>query len=182
MTFQQFILVIIVVGILYAIYNCHRAATRVYCSFTRRDKTESHKWAKAKNGERIEFDGGWYYVDMARIKLVALKSGFNMLFPTMVRKLDFRYNSSRPVDPQTGEADWETPEARKNLNKREDIEALERGSQAAMGRGKATAMGGWLPIILVVGMVALMYFMFQMRGQIDNLGNAINVLQEMMMK
>lgn len=183
MSFQQFIIAIIVVAFVYAIFNCYRAKTRVYCTFQRRDKTVTTKWAKAKNGERIEFDGGWYYVNMKRITLRALESGFSFLFPTMVRCLEFRYNSSQPVDPETGENNWETPEARKNLNKREDIESLEMGSQRAMGKVKTGLLGtGWLPVILVLGIVICLYLVFQMRGQIDSVGNAINVLQEMMLE
>ena len=183
MTIQQFLIYVIAVGILLAIFSCYRAKTKVKCTFTRRDKTVTTKWAKAKNGERIEFDGGWYYIVTRRIKLQALDSAFNLLFPTMIRLLEFTYKSIWPIDPETGEADAETPEARKNLDKREDIEAFNLGSQKAFGKAKGGMLGGgWLPIVLVVGIVACVYLIWQMQGQVDNLGNAINVLQEIMMK
>ena len=181
MSIQQFLICIVAFGILFAIYSCHRAKTKVYCTFTRRDKTVSHKWGKAKNGERLEFDSGWYYIITSRIKLKALDVGFNMLFPTMVRCLDFTYKSIYPIDPETGKADEETPEARKNLDKREDIEAFNLGSQKAFGKPKLGFGGGWLPIILVVGIIASVYFSWQLMGRVDSLGQAVNVLQEMMM-
>ena len=183
MSVQQFLIVVIAVGVFYAAYTSHRAKNKVYCTFTRRDKTTGHKWAKAKNGERIEFAGGWYYIDMECVTTEALDSGFNMIFPTMVRRLFFRCGNKYPLNPKTGKDDWETPEARKNLNKREDIEALELGSRKALGAGKVSMFGGGLlPIILIVGLIAVIYFIFQMRGQIDQIGNALNVLQQMMMK
>jgi len=183
MSITQFLIFIVAFGVLYAIFSCHRAKTKVYCTFARRDKTVGHKWAKAKNGERIEFDNGWYYIITSRIKLKALDGGFNMFFPTMVRCLDFTYKSIYPIDPETGKTDAETPEARKNLDKREDIEAFDIGSQKAFGKPKfGFASGGWLPIISVVGIVACLYLVWQMQGQIDAVGNALNVLQEMMMK
>jgi len=150
--------------------------------FTRRDKTIARKWAKAKNGERIEFNGGWYYVNMKRIKLEALDKGFNLLFPTMVRCLEFTYSSIWPIDPETGEAGAETPESRKNLDKREDIEALNVGSQRAFGKQKMGMAGGWMPVAMLIGIVASLYFNYQAAGKIDMLGQAINVLQELAMK
>jgi len=183
MSIEQFLICIVALGILYAMYTCHRAKTKVYCTFKRRDKTVAHKWAKAKNGERIEFDGGWYYIITSRVTLKSLDVGFNMFFPTQVRCLDFTYKSIYPIDPETGEADAETPEARKNLDKREDIEAFNKGSQASYGKQKfGFAGGGWLPIISVVGIVACLYLIWQMQGQIDSVGQALNVLQEMMMR
>jgi len=183
MSFSQFLIAIVVAGILYASYCSHRAKTRIHCTFTRRDKTIKHKWAKAVNGERIEFGGGWYYVVMSCITTEALESGFNAIFPTMIRRLEFSYKSKYPINPETGEPLAETPEMRKNLNKREDIEALEVGSVKALGKGKVGLMGGGLlPIILVVAVVASLYFIWQLMGQVDALGQAINVLQQMMMK
>jgi len=182
MTFPQFLIAIVAVGILYAAYCSHRAKTRVYCTFTRRDKTMRHKWARAINGERIEFGGGWYYVVMSCVTTEALESGFNAIFPTMIRRLAFTYKNKYPIDPETGEPSAETPEMRKNLNKREDIEALEVGSIKALGKGRVGLMGGgWLPIILVIGVVASLYFIWQLMGKVDMLGNAINVLQQMQM-
>lgn len=182
MSIQQFLIYIIVVGAVYAMFCCHRAKTKVYCIFTRRDKTVAHKWAKAKNGERIEFDGGWYYIVMKRIKLQALDTGFNLLFPTMARRLDFTYKNIWPIDPETGEAEAETPESRRNLDKREDIEAFNLGSQKAFGKQKLSMLGGgWMPVALVVGIVACLYLIWQMQGQIDSVGQALNVLQQMMM-
>lgn len=184
MSIQQFLIYIIIIGVCFASYTAHRAKSKIYCTFVRRDGTVGHKWAKAQNGERIEFAGGWYYVVMKRITHEALDSGFNMIWPTMVRRLEFTYKSVWPLDPETGKAEAETPESRKNLNKREDIESYNRGSQAAVGKVKMGGMfgTGLLPIILVVGIVACLYFIFQMRGQIDNLGNAINVIESLITK
>jgi hypothetical protein len=183
MSTQQFIIYIVVIGVIYASYCSYRAKNKVYCTFTRRDKTTGHKWIKAKNGERIEFDGGWYYVVMGCITTEALDSGFNMIFPTMVRRLDFTWKSSYPKDPATGEPLPETPEMRKNLNKREDIEALNKGTQQAFGKGKIGLMGGGLlPIMLVIGLAASLYLIFQLMGKVDMLGQAINVLQQMAAK
>jgi len=183
LSIQQFLIVVVLGIICLASYNCHRAKTKIYCTFTRKDKTTEHKWIKAKNDERIEFGGGWRYVKTRCITLESLDKGFNMFFPTMVRRLYFVYGKEYPLNPDTGETLEETPEMRKNLDKREDIEAFNIGSQKSYGKVKGGLLGGgWLPIILVVGIVACMYLIWQMQGSINSLGNAVNVLQEMIMK
>lgn len=106
------------------------------------------------------------------------KTFFNLL---PVDLLEFSWKSKYPNDPDTGEPASETPEMRKNLNKREDIESLEVGSRRALGAGKATVMGGgWMMVILVIGVVASLYLSWQNSGKIDMLGQATNVVQEML--
>lgn len=177
MSTQQFFLVLIALVVFSFIYNLWRINNRVQCRFTGRDKRVKKKWAKPVDGQRIEYKGGWYYVIT---KCLRLDSVFFGLLPMYF--LEFTYKNKYPLNPDTGEPEIETPEMRKNLNKREDIQALELGSQRALGKGTTAKMGGWLPIALVIGLIVCVYFLFQMRGQIDMLGNSINVLQEMMIK
>lgn len=178
MTNQQFMLSLVFMTVAMFVYNLYRTNARILCRYSGRDKRVRKKWAKSKNGERIEFDNGWYYIITKCIKLDA--TFFNLL---PVRVLEFSYLSKYPNNPDTGEPLAETPEMRKNLNKREDVEALEFGSQRALGKGKVGVMGGGLlPIILVVAVVASLYLNWQSSAKIDMLGQAINVLQEMQMK
>ena len=172
----QILSVLIVVAIF--AYELFMVNTRIRCIFTGRDKKIKKKWAKPTNGERIEFNNGWYYVVTHCITYDTALFG---LLPVAV--LNFTWRNKYPIDPATGDVATETPEMRKNLDKREDIQAYNEGGRVAIGKTKVGFMGGGiLPIILVVGVVASVYFIFQMRGQIDMLGQAINVLQEMIMK
>ena len=155
MQFQQFIYVIVILFVVMFVYDLYRANTRILCRFTRRDKGIKKKWAKPKNGERVEFDNGWYYVVMKRILLDTMYFG---LIP--VKVLEFTYRSIYPRDPETGRTDEETPQERKNLDRREAIEAWNVGTQRAMGKSKVTVGGGWLPVMLIVGIVVIIYFMF----------------------
>ncbi len=185
MSVQQFFIYIVILGVIYASYCSYRAKNKIYCTFTRRDKTVGHRWIKVhKNGERIEYGGGWYYVDSDCITTEALDSGFNMIFPTMVRRLEFTWGHQLPINPKTGLPIVQTPEMRKNLNKREDIEALELGSKQALS-GKAAKVGllggGWMPIIIIVGLLVVGYMEYQNQKRMDAVGLAINTLQQMMM-
>lgn len=176
MTTQQFIIYIAVVFIGLFFYNTWQARNRVYCRFTRKDRSTGKKWAKFKNGERLEWEGGWYYVDTDRIIFDTIYFGL-----VGVRVLEYKKGVSNPRNPRTGDYGWESAEARKNLNKREDIEALELGSQKALGKAKVPILGGgWLPIILVVGIVACFYFIWQQNSKIDMVGMGQNVIEQML--
>lgn len=177
MTTQHYAIFIVVLLVFIFIRDLYYINTRILCRFTRIDKSVKKKWASSKT-RRIEFDKGWYYIITQRIKFDTMFFG---LLPLKV--LEFNWHNKYPVNPDSGKADDELPEERKNLDKTEDIEALNRGTQKSYGSVKGGVLGGgWLPIMLVVGVVASLYFSWQLMGKVDMLGQAINVLQELAMK
>lgn len=185
MTLVQFIVVFAVAVVALASFTCYRSCDKIYCRFTRKDKTEIHKWIKAKKGDRVEFDNGWYTVITDCITLRKIASGVNMLFPMQVRCLNFSYKSTLPDDPKTGEPYIITAEMRKALEISDDVGALNKGSQSVYGKpSKIGGLfgGGLMPIILVVGIVAIGYFVFQLSGKVDALGLSYNTVQEMLMQ
>lgn len=178
MTFQQFFQAVAILVAVTFIIDLYKINHRILCRFTGKDKRVKKKWVKPVNGERIEFDKGWYYVATNCIRHDTTWFG---LLPVIL--LEFNYKSKYPLDPDTGEPLEETPEMRRNLDKREDIQAYNEGGRKAAGLGKVSVLGGGLlPIILVIGIIASLYLNYQAMGKIDMLGNAINVLQQMMMK
>lgn len=175
MSTQQFFIVLIVFVAFSFVYNLWRISTKILCRFTRIDKSIVKKWVTAKTN-RVYCDG-FYRIKTERIKWE--KTFFNLL---PVRILEFTYGNKYPVNPDTGKADAVSPEENMGLDKKDDITEFNLGSQRAYSKVKVGGMSGWLPIALVLGIVACLYLIFQMRGQIDQVGNALNVLQEMMMK
>jgi hypothetical protein len=164
-----------------ASYQAHKSKNYTYCMFLRRDRSWKNKWVKAKAG-RIEFDGGWYYFNPKRTFSKILDEGFPyMIFPTKVDAVILRWDKPNALNPEDFSNDWETPEARKNMNKTEDIEALAKGNRQSLGKPQKKGMlEGYMPIIMILGVVALGYMMYMLMGKIDMLGQAINVLQSMM--
>lgn len=175
---QQFFASIFFAVMMVFILELRKTTNKVKCTFRSRSKKLRTKWVKPQNGERIEFDGGWYYVIT---ECIIHDRTFFGLLPVML--LEFSWRSKYPLDPDTGEPAPETPEMRKNLNKREDIEALEVGSRRATGAGsRVPAFGGGLwPIVLTIGVVASVYLLWQLTGKMDMLGQATNVVQEMLL-
>lgn len=169
-----------------AMWSSHNLSRKIYCTFTRKDKTVIHKWIRVdtQGRGRVEFDNGWYYYTPAQVILESYNKGIHAVLPTNIRTLYFKYDTKGALDPSTHDDSWLTPQMFKNLSKQNDVESLNRGSEKALKTAKASGSilgGGWMPIILVVAIVAIGYLVWQQKGQIDKLGFAINTLQEMIM-
>lgn len=173
-------IVFLIFLVVYASYTANRAKNNIYCMFIRSDNTWINKWAKPKQ-RRIEFDNGWYYLNSKRMISRVLEDGIYKIFPQKVHAQIFRWNSPNPMNPGDFTQTWETPESRKNLSKEEDIRALSAGTAQALGAKKKKGMlEGLMPIIAIVGVVIIGYLLYATTKKIDSLGNAINVIQQML--
>lgn len=159
--------------IIFQTYNVYDANKKIWCIFRRVDKTKVSKWAKATQAV-IDFDGGWYQVESRRVTTMIKW----LPLPTIVKSLDFTHDSTRALDPDTF-ANAMSPEERKQLDKRDDIKALEQGNQATLGKqgGKVGMLQQYMPLITVVGFLILGYLLYQVMGQQNKIGFAINTLQ-----
>jgi hypothetical protein len=161
--------------IAFQVYSTYDANKKIWCIFRREDKTKVAKWAKP-NQAVIDFDGGWYQVEARRITTMIKIVGF---MPTIIKSLDFTHDSTRALDPDTFTASM-SPEERKQLDKRDDIKALETGNQQALKSGGAVRLGGlqqYMPLVTIVGFIIVGYFIYMLMGRIDQLGFAMNVIQ-----
>ena len=158
-----------------------RMKNQIWCTFRRADRTKIEKFASVKQG-RIDFDGGWYYLRPERTTLILWTKGIHLLVPTFVRSLDFRHNSSLPLDPNTFTNNWDTPETRKNLNKEEDIKALMNANRSSLGvKQKQGMLERFFPIIVICGFLVVGYMLWSMQQKQDAIGFALNTLQKMIM-
>ncbi len=180
MNSQSVLLVILLCVIFYASYSAYSLKTRIFCSFRKADKTLIEKWAKV-NQRRIIFEGGVYYVNPKRTYTMLLTKGIHQILPIWIRRSDYRWDSSQPLDPETFENKWETPEARLNLNKQEDIEALAKGNRISLQtKQKKGMLESYMPLITIGGFALIGYVIYTLIEKIDMLGMSVNVLQQMM--
>lgn len=177
---QVFFVIIIIAIFGMTVYSAYDKKDKIWCQFIRRDRTKMEMWVKTTQG-RIKYGGGYYYVVTRRVTLMLWTKGIHAVIPIWVRSLNFRYDSSMPLDPATGEYGWETPEARANLDKTEDIRALNEGNVKAQGKQKQSVLSGWMPIITIIGFLIIGYMLYTQQQKTDMLGQAINVLQQMLM-
>ena len=165
---------------IYASYQTRAIKDKTHCTFIRPDTSKIYKWIKAKQ-RRVEFDGGWYYINPKRRILENIDKGIHLLFPTKATAFIFRWDSSQPLDPTTFENNWETPEARLALNKEEDIRAYSAGNvQAISSKGKQGMLERLMPILMLVSVIIIGYMAYSMTKRMDMLGNAMNVIQQML--
>jgi hypothetical protein len=174
------LIIILVFVVIYAAYSARSLTHRIYCSFRRRDNTVIYKWAK-EDQSRIDFDGGWYDVEPSSIVQRLWDGGIHWVFPTWIRCLDFRFDSPRPLNPRTFNNQY-NPQERKQLDKTDDIRAYHKGSQQAL-QGKAGKQGffeRWLPIIVLIGFLAVGWMIHQQNTKLDMIGNGQNVIEQQM--
>jgi len=176
------ILIIFLLGfIAYAAYSAYSLKSKIWCSFRRVDRTKIEKFAKVTQ-KRIVFDGGYYIVRPERTTLILWTKGIHQFFPIWVRSLDFRHDSSLPLSPNDFTNTWETPEARKALNKEEDIQGFALGTRAALtGKTKKSLLESLTPLIMLGGFAILAWMAWQSQKRIDTIGQMMNVLQQLIL-
>ena len=165
--------------IFFQTYSVLDANKKIWCVFRRVDKTKIAKWAKSTQA-RIEFDGGWYQIEGRRITTMIKW----LPLPTVVKSLDFTYGSTLALDPDTFDTSM-SPEARKQLDKTDDIRALEGGNNQALKGASTVKLGAfqqYMPIVMLVGFLVVGWMLYQTWQKIDLLGFSVNVVQEQLGK
>lgn len=172
----QIIFLVIIAFVGFLIYDQYSKKDKIYCGFIRKDKTLIWKWVK-KGGDRgrVDFDGGWYYIDPDCIIGKWHYIGY-------YNSLLFRWDSNQPIDPKTGEPKSlnDDPVARKNLDKKEDIMAYNQAQQQVAGKIKMGMLQQYLPIIMIIGFLIVGYFVFTLKGNVDALGAGQNAIEGML--
>lgn len=162
----------------YASYSAYKLKDQIWCSFRRRDRTKIEKFASQRQA-KIDFDNGWYWVRPERTTLILWTKGIHQIIPIWVRSLDYRWDSSLPLDPQDFTNKWDSPEARKALDKTLDIQALQAGNTQALSGAKVkkSLLEAYMPIIVIIGFIGLGYLMW---NQQEILGRGQNAIQGML--
>ncbi len=181
LTPQTLFIFVLIFIVFYAGFSSRSLSKKVYCSFRGRDRTVIYKWAKVKQA-RIDFEdsGGvyWYNVSPKCVTHRLWANGIHAIIPISVKCLDYRWNSTEPLDPNTFTNDL-TPDERKSLDIKDDVVGYTEGSrQAYEGKKKKSLLEGWLPIIMLIGIAALGYMVYQQQHRMDMLGLGQNVMEQ----
>jgi hypothetical protein len=169
---SQMIFIILIIFAGYLIYDQYSKKDKIYCGFIRVDQTMIWKWVR-KTAGRVEFDGGWYYIDPNC--LIAKWHYIGYYYETI-----FKWDSSQPLNPKTFKNDALDPVSRKNLDKKEDIAAYNQAQREVTGKVKMGMLQQYLPIIMIVGFIIIGYFVFTMQSKISSLGLGQNAIEQML--
>jgi hypothetical protein len=169
------LLVFMVFLLAYQAYSTMSLKDKIFCTFYRANKTKIEKWAKDKQ-RLIDFDGGWYEVDPS---CIVLQLKWNPL-PVWIRASTYRFDSPKPLNPSSFDNRY-TPDERKQLDKADDIRELQVGNnRAVQGSKQKVAIGGFLPIIILIGFVIVGFMLWQQGSHINQIGNGQNAIESML--
>lgn len=151
MTPQTLFLVMAAILVFMAWYANSSKRNKIYCSFTRINKTSVHKFVKMSS-RYVVFDGKRYDIVPSCVVFDWWDKGLvHMLFPQWVATLDYSYASRWPKDPVTQKAVIISPEVRNAMNKEEWVKSYAKGftPPSAKKQGFGQQYMPWIAIILV---------------------------------
>lgn len=179
MDFQTFILLMAVVVVGMAWWANLSKRNKIYCSFTRVNKTSIHKFVKMTS-RYVVFDRKRYNIIPSCVKFDWWDKGLvHMVFPQWVATLDYTYANQWPIDPATGKPVILSPEVRHVMNKEEWFKSYNK-SLSPPSAIRQTAIQQYLPWV-AIGVVALMgvYFYTNMQAfgmSLADIANKVNSL------
>lgn len=160
---------VIFLFLLFTFYHSqNKFQNKMLCSFIRPNLQEIEKWVPLKATSLI-FDQGKYGIARYRcdphcIRMIVYKRGIiNKLFPTLVPKLEFKWDTPNPLNPRTFQSTWHTPEVEEMGSGAREFEAFAKGVAQQAGEGKKLAPWFWNVVIiaLILILAYMMYTSFQ---------------------
>lgn len=175
MSAGTFFVVAIVLLVGYVFFEQIQKKNQVYCSFRRPNRTKIEKWVKL-HSKYVIFEGGKYRVNPKKITLLWWNRGILGMFGVgfWVPSLDYRWDTDQPLDPDTFETTWDTPEVRNMLGSEEDYKDFAKGAPPA-GAKKEGVFQRFLPWIMLAILLVLALWIYQMQGQLAGLMQLIKV-------
>lgn len=155
-TFIELILGTFVILTLFQVYSL---SNKIFCTFRSKDKGKEEKFVSEKDGV-VHFKNGTYEIDPRRITILKYKRGLmGFIGGLPVKSLDFTWSSRVPENPDDFTATWDTPEARKMADSKNDWQGMNSGIDVQVGK-KQSFMGGWMLYVAIGIIVILAYFTY----------------------
>ena len=157
-------------------YSQTKYKNKMLCYFLRPNKQRIKKWVPLYS-RHVIFDRGKYGVSQYRVnpKCIVLEwwaGGVNRLFPTLVPTLDFRWDNPNPIDPETSQSSWHTPEVEAAGYQGHGYTAFAKAAMQQAG-GKRNKLMEMIPLI-VLGVVVIMAIVgYQYLGSLNEQLGAI---------
>ncbi len=173
---EKSIIVVLAFALLVFWYSQRKFKNKMYCTFHRANKTiiktfvpmtsRNVKFSSAKG------EDGLYSIQPSCIEHLWYNSGVNKVFPVLIPHLEFYWYCPYPVDPQTGQVSWLTPEARAAAWDEHQHIAYAKAS-VAMGGTKKKLFDVLIPLITIGLIIIVGYLTYQNSVAIQNLMKSI---------
>lgn len=165
------IFLVLVIGIYW--YSITKFKGKVLCTFRSANKTKQEKLVKL-NSKYVIFAGGKYNVNPRRVTTFWYNKGIHQFFPIPIPTLDFRFDSPNPLDPETFENTWDTPESREAAAQEDNYRAFNKGLETQLG--KKSRFPEWLfPAIMIGAILVVGYLVYQQGQHLSYLEQLIKV-------
>lgn len=178
MSDMSLMMVLVLGGLLIMfVYNQTKFKNKMLCSFIRPNKQRIEKWVPLHSKyvvfDRGKYGIGHYDVDPDCITLMWYDRGINRLFPSLIPYLEFKWDTPNPLNPNTFQSTWHTPEARHAAWEEHQHIAFAKAASPAIKKGR---FPDWFFPLLTLGVcLILMFFLWQMNSKIDYLEQLINI-------
>jgi len=165
---QTLIVVMAIIILFLAWYANTSKRNKILCRFRRVNKTMIAKFVRM-HSRYVIFDGGKYDIVPSRIVFQWYTAGIvHMLFPQWVATLDYAYDSSAPLNPNTLTYNWETPRVRQAINASELVESYFKTSTPSPTGKKQSVIMQYLPFIAILLIVIVGVWMYSNQQALSN--------------
>lgn len=169
---EKSIIVCLVFALIIFWYSQRKFYNKLYCTFHGVDKVIIKAFVP-KDSRNVKFswkkgENGLYAIIPSCIEHIKYTGGINKLFPVMIPHLEFYWYCPYPVDPNTGQVSWLTPEARAAAWDEHQHIAYAKASVAMSGT-KKKMLDVLIPLITIGLIVVVGYLTYQNSQAIQKL-------------
>lgn len=154
------------------VYSMQRFKNQMLCTFIRPNKQKIEKWVPLYSTyiifDRGKYGIGQYNVDPNCITMMWYDRGIHKLFPTLVPTLEFKWDTPNPLNPNSFQSTWSSPEVIRAAWQGHDYQKFAQG--AAAQAGKKSRFPEWFfPAITIALCLLTLFLIWQLGGRIDAL-------------
>lgn len=166
-----------------------RFKNKMLCRFRRPNHQLIEKWVPMYV-KYVVFDSGkygvgQYTVDPRCIQNMWYDRGINKFFPALIPTLDFRYDTPYPLNPESFETTWQTPEVVRAAWQEHNAQEFAKGAASQSGgkRKDRFTMTTFLAIaaVILVVMIGVLWYR-QAAATAKDLANLHNTLNSLIPK
>ena len=164
------IIIILVFVILIYWGSQRKFRNKVLCTFIRPNRQEIERWVPLHSKyvifEKRKGEKSQYIIDPNCMTTMLYDRGLNKLFPVPIYKLTFRWDTPNPLNPNTFQSTWHTPEARDAAWEEHQHIAFSKGIGTQIG-GKSKFPAWFFPVITLILVFVVLLITYQGLAGLD---------------
>ncbi len=164
--------IIIILLFLIIIYwmSQRKFRNKTLCTFIRPNKLRIEKWVPT-HSKYVVFDNGkygigQYIIDPKKVIMMWYDRGLNKFFPTLIPTFIFKWDTPNPLDPETFESTWHSPEARNAAWEEHQHIAFSKGIGSQVGK-KSRFPEWFFPVVTLLLVLAVLFMTYQGLAGLD---------------